>query len=95
MFHTEITRTRVDLNWTGPHFGAAVVELCLDQGRVIKGASIEDICEVELELKQGTQGALFALEDRFRDEFNLECETQSKSDRGFAMVGYTGAKKAA
>ena len=95
MFHTEITRTRVDLNWSDPNFGTAVIELCLDQGRVVKGTLSAGICEVELELKQGTQGALFTLEDRFRDAFAIECETESKSDRGFALVGHTGTNKAA
>ena len=95
LFKTKIKRTRVDLQWPDPIAGSAIIELCLDQGRIIAGDLSEKICEVELELKDGTQSALFDLEDRFRSDFHLDCETLSKSDRGFALLGHSTKPEAA
>ena len=46
MFHTEITRTRVDLNWPDSESSIAPIELCLDQGRIIADDQSEPISEV-------------------------------------------------
>ncbi len=95
LFKTKIRRTRADLQWPDPIMGLATIELCLDQGCIQVGDTREDICEVELELKDGTQAALFDLEDRFRKDFHLECETLSKSDRGFVRLGHVSKHEAA
>src|SRR3546814_10022518 len=48
--------------------GGATIELVLDSGEVVAGERTSPICEIELELKQGDPGALFARSEEHTSE---------------------------
>jgi inorganic triphosphatase YgiF len=65
-----------------------VVECALDRGSIVTpdGTRSAPICEVELELKSGGVGALFAIARALAREFPLELEDRSKAERGYALL---------
>ena len=81
VFRTEIEREVHLLDWSG-----AVVELAIDQGTILAGERTEAVCEVELELVEGTSRALFELAEALVREFPLRPNIRSKSARGFALA---------
>jgi inorganic triphosphatase YgiF len=64
----------------------AEIELALDQGEVTGGDRQTPICEVELELKSGPPGALFALARELSGAAPLYLAFDSKAARGQALV---------
>lgn len=94
VFTTDFSRTAWRL--TSPE---ATVELALDRGWV-KATTLsgerrelrETICEVEIELLQGTSSdALFDLAIDLAAEFHLHPEIVSKAERGYALAAGAGA----
>jgi triphosphatase len=80
IFTTEVRRTEWQLAWeNGDH-----VEVALDVGQLIAGDHQEPICEVELELKQGSAGRLFELALALQQDIPLQLENISKAQRGYA-----------
>ena len=67
-------------------FEGAEIELALDQGEVVSGASKTPICEVELELKAGPREALFSLARVLLQAAPLYLSFDSKASRGHALM---------
>lgn len=61
-------------------------ELALDEGVLVGGEKKQALCEVELELKSGSEDALVAFASRFAEEFSLEKEPRSKFRRALALT---------
>lgn len=84
VFTTDFQRTKVLLQWERD--GEAVeVEAALDQGRVIAGVNEEDICELELEIRQGPAAALLELALELSAELPLMPCDISKAERGYRL----------
>lgn len=81
MFSTEVRRQVRMLDT--PH---GVVELAIDQGRIVAGERSEDISEIELELMDGNTEALFQLAQEFVSNFHLRPSIRSKAARGFDLA---------
>jgi len=66
------------------------IEFCIDQGEIIAGQRTHPICEIELELKTGTQSQLLAFAELLEKEcsFPLIRENISKAMHGYTL--YTG-----
>ena len=82
VFTTEFDRTVAVVE---PVAGTRV-EVCVDQGAIVAGTKRESICEIELELKEGTVSALFELAQRLADVPDVRIETDSKAHRGYRLV---------
>src|SRR3546814_16241328 len=67
--------------------GGATIELVLDSGEVVAGERTSPICEIELELKQGDPGALFAFARRIDAVEPARPGVQSKAERGSRLTG--------
>jgi inorganic triphosphatase YgiF len=71
-----------------------VVEFVVDLGEVRAAKEDWPICELELELKEGSPQALFDLARALNEEVPLRLVRLSKADRGYALLGETvGAPK--
>ncbi len=62
-----------------------VVEAAFDEGRVVAGASVHPICELEFELKAGPLSALFDQALPWVERHGLWFDTVSKAERGYLM----------
>jgi len=62
------------------------IELAFDIGRVEAGGRVQDFAELELELIDGPTRALFDLALSMAVETRLLASSQSKADRGFALL---------
>jgi len=67
------------------HQGARI-ELALDQGGVVAGGAEEAVCELELELKTGSEAALYGLADRWLAAHGLWLAAESKAQRGTRLA---------
>lgn len=81
VFATHIRRSILDLGGTG-----WLVEAAIDVGEVRAGDRTESICELELELKDGQPGHLFALARRVAEAVPVRLLALSKSDRGYDLA---------
>jgi inorganic triphosphatase YgiF len=80
-FTVAVNRTKVI-----HEIGADRIELVADQGRVVVGDRESPIAEIELELLDGSQAALFDLARRIAAIVPLRLGVQSKSARGYALL---------
>jgi triphosphatase len=64
----------------------AVVEIALDEGRLLAGGAARRLCEVGFELVSGSPAALLALAERWRARFGLVFEPRHKAERGRALA---------
>jgi inorganic triphosphatase YgiF len=80
-YATAVQRTRRVLR-----SGGALIELALDEGRITAGAACCTVCEIELELLQGSPQALLDLAGRWVDRFGLVLDVRSKSERGALLA---------
>ncbi|CAN5721194.1 inorganic triphosphatase [soil metagenome] len=64
----------------------ATIELAVDQGEVRAGDRAEPVCEVELELGDGSPAALFDLARQLNERVPLRLGVRSKSERGYALL---------
>ncbi len=84
VFSTDFKRQFAELRWLRDGV-ATVVEVALDQGLVIAEQQQEDICEVELELREGNPLALFELAlELAADVALMPCDI-SKAERGYRL----------
>ena len=60
IFTTDFVRERAEISW-GRGKAKVVIEAALDLGHVIAGKQKEEICELELELREGEPSALLEL----------------------------------
>ena len=63
----------------------ARAELCIDSGEIRAGTRRSPICEVEIELKGGNPGALFAFAAQLLREVPFRLGALSKAERGHAL----------
>lgn len=61
------------------------IELVLDEGLIASGTLNENICEIELELVNGTQDMLFSVAEVLFEAFLLRPGIKSKAARGYAL----------
>src|SRR5262249_388107 len=66
-----------------------VVDFVVDLGEVRAAAHDYPICELELELEEGSPLALYELARALNEEVPLRLVRLSKSDRGYALWGET------
>jgi triphosphatase len=66
--------------------GDTVVEVVLDQGQVSAGDRVEEICELELELKQGNPGPVYRLALALLADIPLTIGVESKAARGQRLL---------
>lgn len=84
IFTTDFTRELIELSWD--YQGQPVtVEVALDQGQVQTEKGSEEICELELELRQGPVAALFDLALKLAAEVPLMPCDISKAERGYRL----------
>ncbi|CAO4136938.1 CYTH and CHAD domain-containing protein [Methylorubrum extorquens] len=72
--------------------GSSRIEVALDSGRITAaggGDKIVPICEVELELKDGVAGDVFALAHAIAALVPLRLGVRSKAERGYALAAGT------
>lgn len=81
VFETVIDRTVWRLSQ-----GSSMVEVAVDEGRVVAGDRTCPISEVELELKHGSPSDLFALLHGLGEARALRLGVVAKSERGYALL---------
>lgn len=64
----------------------ASIELAIDEGAVKVGDLSQAVCELELELKDGTPASLFAFARALNARIPLRLGVQSKSERGYELA---------
>lgn len=64
----------------------AVIELAVDRGRLFAGEREAPICEVEAELKEGSEEALLRWAEEFARRYALSPEPKSKVARASALA---------
>ena len=62
------------------------VELALDEGRLLGGGKEQPLCEIEVELKDGSEEAAAAFAMLLAQEYGLRPETRSKIARAMALA---------
>lgn len=67
-------------------FDGAVIEVALDRAKAFAGDKAVTFSEIELELRQGKAGALFALARRLSEAAPLRLSTVAKSERGYRLL---------
>lgn len=84
IFSTDFTRQRAEIAW-GRGKAKVVIEAALDLGKVIAGKQEEEICELELELRQGDPAALLELALELAADLPLMPCDISKAERGYRL----------
>ena len=64
----------------------AVIEIAVDRGRVQAGAAVMPLAEMEIELKSGDAGALYALARELFALAPIRLSLTSKSERGYRLL---------
>lgn len=80
-FETNFDRTSCVLTFSD----ATKIEIALDLGEIKSGDTRLDICEVELELVEGSADYIFAIGRYLIKELNLTLSNASKARRGFSL----------
>lgn len=77
-------RCRIDVRRSSRRLrmGAALVEVSLDEGRIVAGAASEPVCEVEFELVEGPLTAMLAGVHRWSARHGLTLLAETKAERG-------------
>ncbi|WP_462380337.1 CYTH domain-containing protein [Pseudomonas sp. Marseille-QA0892] len=84
LFTTDFVREKAEIAW-GRGKAKVVIEAALDLGKVVAGKQEEEICELELELREGEPGALLELAvELARDLPLMPCDI-SKAERGYRL----------
>ena len=83
---TRVSETRVRRTTWLVDRGSSQIEVILDEGEVVSGDRQEPISEIELELKRGSRGDLFALAREISSKVALRMGVNSKSERGFRLL---------
>ncbi|WP_025732206.1 CYTH domain-containing protein [Carnimonas nigrificans] len=81
LFSTDFERVAYTIPWQD-----AVIELAIDHGSIVAGDQTRAINEVELELKQGSPEALWALADVVVKEAPMRPSDSSKASRAGALL---------
>ncbi|MCX5495316.1 CYTH and CHAD domain-containing protein [Kaistia dalseonensis] len=83
IFTSQIERTVRTIEWHG-----ATIELAADSGEIVAGSKAERVAEFEIELRAGPLQPLFEIGLLFVDRFAAGLMQQSKSERGFGLLGH-------
>jgi len=84
IFTTDFVREKAEIAW-GRGKAKVVIEAALDLGKVIAGKQSEEICELELELRQGEPEALLELAAELAADLPLMPCDISKAERGYRL----------
>ena len=84
IFTTDFVRERAEIAW-GRGKSKVVIEAALDLGKVIVGKQSEEICELELELREGDPSALLELAAELAATLPLMPCDISKAERGYRL----------
>ncbi|VXC06311.1 Inorganic triphosphatase YgiF, contains CYTH and CHAD domains [Pseudomonas sp. 8Z] len=84
LFTTDFIREKAEIAW-GRGKAKVVIEAALDLGKVIAGEGEEEICELELELRQGEPAALLELACELAEGLPLMPCDISKAERGYRL----------
>ncbi|HWV08316.1 MAG TPA: CYTH domain-containing protein, partial [Pseudomonas sp.] len=84
IFTTDFVRERAEIAW-GRGKAKVVIEAALDLGKVIADGQQEEICELELELRQGEPDALLELASELAADLALMPCDISKAERGYRL----------
>jgi inorganic triphosphatase YgiF len=84
LFTTDFVRERAEIAW-GRGKSKVVIEAALDLGKVIVGKQSEEICELELELREGEPSALLELAAELAATLPLMPCDISKAERGYRL----------
>ncbi|WP_311968533.1 CYTH domain-containing protein [Pseudomonas baltica] len=84
VFTTDFVRERAEIAW-GRGKSKVVIEAALDLGKVIVGKQSEEICELELELREGEPAALLELAAELAATLPLMPCDISKAERGYRL----------
>jgi triphosphatase len=77
------------------HAGDATVELALDHGQIATAEKSEDVCEVEIELKEGDRAQLFHQAHLLARAAPLRLSVLSKAARGYELAESKSAEPVA
>lgn len=88
IFSTDFVREKAEIAW-GRGKAKTVVEAALDLGKVIAGEGEEEICELELELREGEPAALLELACELAADLALIPCDISKAERGYRLFDST------
>lgn len=80
-FETNFDRTSCVLTFSD----ATRIEIALDLGSIVSGDNTQQICEVELELLEGSADYIFAIGRYLIKELNLTLSNASKARRGYSL----------
>ncbi len=81
-FRTEIMRRSLRLE---PEPGTRI-EAAIDRGRIRAGDRTEPVCEIELELKDGSPTALYDAALKLLEAAPIRVEVRSKAERGYRLA---------
>ena len=84
IFTTDFVRERAEIAW-GRGKAKVVIEAALDLGKVVAGKLEEEICELELELREGEPSALLELAAELAADLALMPCDISKAERGYRL----------
>lgn len=82
IFEVRTERRRWSLTWED-----ARIDMALDRGDVIAGTRRTPLCEIELELVDGTPAALFSFARRLAATVPVRLGVSSKAERGYLLLG--------
>jgi inorganic triphosphatase YgiF len=85
LFTTDFIRERAEIAW-GRGKTKVVIEAALDLGKVVAGKQQEEICELELELREGEPAALLELAAELAATLALMPCDISKAERGYRLL---------
>ena len=85
LFTTDFTREYAEIAW-GRGKAKVVIEAALDLGTVVAGKQKEEICELELELREGEPEALLELAAELAATLPLFPCDISKAERGYRLL---------
>jgi inorganic triphosphatase YgiF len=85
VFTTDFVREKAEIAW-GRGKTKVVIEAALDLGKVIVGKQEEEICELELELREGDPSALLELAAELAEKLALMPCDISKAERGYRLA---------
>lgn len=84
IFSTDFVREKAEIAW-GRGKAKVVIEAALDLGKVVAGKLEEEICELELELREGEPAALLELAVELAADLALMPCDISKAERGYRL----------
>lgn len=85
IYATDVQRTAMLVEETD-----CIVEIALDQGRVFTDLESIDLCELEIELKQGAPAAALALARQWCADYRLWLNALTKSMKGQRLIADSG-----